>query len=97
MLFRSVKNKGTETYYYTDEEFNAARGKIKGEVQRNKGLGALNAEQARRSMFTEEFQRIDILEEDGESLILLEQLMGKDSAPKHEFIWENIDFSEIKE
>ena len=92
-----VKNKGTETYYYTDEEFNAARGKIKGEVQRNKGLGALNAEQARRSMFTEEFQRIDILEEDGESLILLEQLMGKDSAPKHEFIWENIDFSEIKE
>lgn len=92
-----VKNKGTETYYYTDEEFNGARGKIKGEVQRNKGLGALNAEQARRSMFTEEFQRIDVLEEDEESLFLLEQLMGKDSAPKHEFIWNNIDFSEIKE
>ena len=92
-----VKNKGTETYYYTDEEFNSARGKIKGEVQRNKGLGALNAEQARRSMFTEEFQRIDVLEEDDESLFLLEQLMGKDSAPKHEFIWDNIDFSEIKE
>ena len=92
-----VKNKGTETYYYTDEEFNAARGKIKGEVQRNKGLGALNAEQARRSMFTEEFQKIDVLEEDDESLFLLEQLMGKDSAPKHEFIWDNIDFSEIKE
>ena len=92
-----VKNKGTETYYYTDEEFNAARGKVKGEVQRNKGLGALNAEQARRSMFTEEFQKIDVLEEDDESLFLLEQLMGKDSAPKHEFIWDNIDFSEIKE
>jgi len=92
-----VKNKGKEDYYFTDEEFNAARGKIKGEVQRNKGLGALNPEQARRSMFTEEFQRIDVLEEDGESLILLEQLMGKDSASKHEFIWENIDFSEIKE
>ena len=70
---------------------------MKGEVQRNKGLGALNAEQARRSMFTEEFQRIDVLEEDEESLFLLEQLMGKDSAPKHEFIWNNIDFSEIKE
>ena len=92
-----VKNKGVETYYYTDEEFNAARGKIKGEVQRNKGLGALNAEQARRSMFTEEFQRIDVLEEDEESLFLLEQLMGKDSTPKHDFIWDNIDFSEIKE
>lgn len=92
-----VKNKGTETYYYTDEEFNAARSKIKGEVQRNKGLGALNAEQARRSMFTEEFQRIDVLSEDSESFELLMKLMGKDSAPKHDFIWANIDFSEIKE
>ena len=92
-----VKNKGKEEYYFTDEEFNKAKGKIKGEVQRNKGLGALNAEQARKSMFTEEFQRIDVLSEDEESFELLSQLMGKDSAPKHEFIWENIDFSEIKE
>ena len=92
-----VKNKGKEEYYFTDEEFNKAKGKIKGEVQRNKGLGALSAEQARRSMFTTEFQRIDVLEEDEESIELLSQLMGKDSAPKHEFIWENIDFSEIKE
>lgn len=92
-----VKNKGKEEYYYTDEEFNAARAKIKGEVQRNKGLGSLSAEQAHRSMFTEEFQRIDIMKEDEESLILLSQLMGKDSEPKHDFIWENIDFSEIKE
>ena len=92
-----VKNKGKEEYYYTDEEFNAARAKIKGEVQRNKGLGSLSAEQAHRSMFTEEFQRIDVMKEDEESLILLSQLMGKDSEPKHDFIWENIDFSEIKE
>lgn len=92
-----VKNKGKEEYYYTDEEFNVARTKIKGEVQRNKGLGSLSAEQAHRSMFTEEFQRIDVMKEDEESLILLSQLMGKDSEPKHDFIWENIDFSEIKE
>lgn len=92
-----VKNKGKEDYYFTDEEFNAARAKIKGEVQRNKGLGALSAEQARRSMFTEEFQRIDVLSEDAESLELLIRLMGKDSGPKHDFIWDNIDFSEIKE
>lgn len=92
-----VKNKGKEDYYFTDEEFNAARAKIKGEVQRNKGLGALSAEQARRSMFTEEFQKIDVLEEDAESLELLIRLMGKDSGPKHDFIWANIDFSEIKE
>ena len=92
-----VKNKGKEEYYFTDEEFNKVKGKIKGEVQRNKGLGALSAEQARVSMFTDEHQRIDVLEEDEESFELLSQLMGKDSAPKHEFIWDNIDFSEIKE
>lgn len=92
-----VKNKGKEEYYFTDEEFNKAKGKIKGEVQRNKGLGALSAEQARVSMFTDEHQRIDVLNEDSESFELLMKLMGKDSAPKHEFIWENIDFSEIKE
>ena len=92
-----VKNKNSEEYYFTDEEFNKAKGKIKGEVQRAKGLGALSAEQAHRSMFTEEFQRIDILQQDEESLLLLSQLMGKDSEPKHDFIWSNIDFSEIKE
>lgn len=92
-----VKNKGKEEYYFTDEEFNKAKGKIKGEVQRNKGLGALSAEQARVSMFTDEHQRIDILNEDNESFELLMKLMGKDSAPKHDFIWTNIDFSEIKE
>ncbi len=92
-----VKNKGKEEYYFTDEEFNKAKGKIKGEVQRNKGLGALSAEQARVSMFTDEHQRIDVLNEDSESFELLMKLMGKDSAPKHDFIWANIDFSEIKE
>lgn len=92
-----VKNKGKEDYYFTDEEFNAVRNKIKGEVQRNKGLGGLSAEQARRSMFSEEFQRFEQLTEDNESFQLLSQLMGKDSGPKHDFIWENIDFSEIRE
>lgn len=92
-----VKNKGREEYYFTDEEFNKAKSKIKGEVQRNKGLGSLSAEQARDSMFTDEHQRIDVLKEDDESLDLLSKLMGKDSTPKHDFIWANIDFSEIKE
>lgn len=92
-----VKNKNKEEYYFTDEEFNRVKGKIKGEVQRNKGLGALSAEQARLSMFTEEHQRIDVLNEDSESFGLLLKLMGKDSTPKHDFIWANIDFSEIKE
>lgn len=92
-----VKNHGQETYYYTDAEFDAIRAKVKGKVQRNKGLGGLSPEQARRSMFTKEFQCMETLIEDENSLILLSQLMGSDSAPKHKFIWDNIDFSEIKE
>lgn len=92
-----VKNGKTETYFYTDEEFNAARGKIKGEVTRAKGLGALSAEQARTSMFTPEYQRFEQLVPDGATLELLSQLMGKDSTPKYNFIFENIDFSQIME
>jgi DNA gyrase/topoisomerase IV subunit B len=32
-----VKNGKKESYYFTDEEMNAARSSITGEVQRNKG------------------------------------------------------------
>ena len=57
-----VTNGKTESYYFTDEEFNQAKNKIKGEVQRNKGLGSLEPDQARRSMFTPEYQRMDVME-----------------------------------
>lgn len=92
-----VKNGNKETYFYTDDEFNAVRNKTKGEVTRAKGLGALSPEQAKASMFTSEFQRFEQLLPDDFTLELLSQLMGKDSTPKHDFIFENIDFSTIME
>lgn len=92
-----VKKKGKEEYYFSDEDFEKVRKNIIGEVQRNKGLGALSAEQARRSMFTPEFQHIDTLIPDEETYGLLTSLMGKDSEPKHDFIFKNIDFSMIRE
>ena len=92
-----VKNGKTENYYFTDEEFNKVRSKIKGEVQRAKGLGALSVEQAKRSMFTPEFQRMDVLEPDPDSIYLLEQLMGEDVEPRKKFIFSSIDFSEVRE
>lgn len=92
-----VKNGNKESYYFTDEEFNSVHNKIKGEVQRAKGLGALSVEQAHRSMFTSEFQRIDILEPNDDSLFLLEQLMGEDVTPRKEFIFNKIDFSQVRE
>ena len=92
-----VKKGKDEKYYFTDSEFNRVRNKITGEVQRNKGLGALSEDQARRSMFTEEFQRMEQLIPTEESLFLLEDLMGESVEPRRKFIFNNIDFSEIKE
>lgn len=92
-----VKNGKNESYYFTDEEFNKVRGKLKGEVQRAKGLGALSVEQAHKSMFTSEFQRMDVLEPDPDSLYMLEELMGSDVEPRRDFIFNKIDFSEIRE
>ena len=92
-----VKNGKNESYYFTDEEFNKVRGKLKGEVTRAKGLGALSVEQAHKSMFTSEFQRMDVLEPDLNGLMMLEELMGNDVEPRRDFIFNHIDFSEIRE
>ena len=86
-----------ETYYFTDEELEQNRHKIKGEIQRNKGLGSLEPEQARESMFNPEYQRLDVMEYSEEAMSLLYSLMGEDVAPRRDFIMENVDFSEIKE
>ena len=91
-----VKNGKNESYYFTDEDFNKARGRVKGEVTRAKGLGALSEAQARSSMFGEN-QRMDVLEPSEEAIYLLEELMGKDAAPRTKFIFKNVDFSMVRE
>lgn len=91
-----VKNKGKEDYYFTDKEMNEARSSISGEVQRNKGLGSLSAEQARASMFGKN-QHMDILAPTWNAIELLEKLMGTEVACRKDYIFNNIDFSEVKE
>lgn len=91
-----VKNKGKEDYYFTDKEMNEARSSINGEVQRNKGLGSLSAEQARASMFGKN-QHMDILSPTWNAIELLEKLMGSEVAYRKDYIFNNIDFSEVKE
>ena len=86
-----------EIYYFTDEELEQNRHKIRGEVQRNKGLGSLEPEQARESMFNPEHQRLDVMEYSEDAMNLLYSLMGEDVAPRRDFIMENVDFSEIRE
>ena len=92
-----AKNGKNESYYFTDEEMDAARPTIKGEIQRNKGLGSLSPSQARESMFNEKNQRIDVLIPDEDSIFLLEELMGESVEPRRDFIFSNVDFSEIRE
>lgn len=92
-----VKSGKTESFYFTDEEFEKNKHLIKGEITRAKGLGALSPEQAQKSMFTEQYQRMDTLIPDAESIFLLEQLMGSSVTPRRDFIFNNVDFSEIKE
>ena len=92
-----IKSGKSESYFFTDAEFNAAKSKIKGEVQRNKGLGALSPSQARTSMFSSEFQRLDPIVPSDDSIMLLEALMGKDGEPRKEYVFNKIDFSEIRE
>lgn len=92
-----VDNKGKESYYFTDEEFNKVRSKVKGEVTRAKGLGELPAETAHASMFTDEYQRMDVLEYDEKAIDLLYDLMGEDVSPRKNFVMSKIDFSQIRE
>lgn len=92
-----VEYNGKESYYFTDEEFNKERSKIKGEVTRAKGLGELPAESAHKSMFTKEYQRLDVINYDAEGIDLLMSLMGDDVKPRKEFIMKNIDFHEVRE
>lgn len=93
-----LKNKKKESYFFTDNELAAARSKTKlqGELQRNKGLGSLSAEQARSSMFGEN-QHIDIISPDESSIALLDKLMGANVTARKKYIFENIDFAEVKE
>ena len=92
-----VKNGKNESYYFTDEEFNRDRAKIKGEVTRAKGLGELPADTARASMFTNEFQRMDVMEWNESAMDLLYDLMGEEVEPRRNFIMNKVDFSEVRE
>ena len=94
-----VESGKKRSYYFNDAEFNTAKaqGKVKGEVHRAKGLGALEPDEAHESMFTPEYQRLDVLMPDEKSFSLLQDLMGKNVTPRTEFIFKNIDFSEIRE
>lgn len=93
-----VKGKDKEQYYFTDQEMNAARPNLPAgvEVQRCKGLGSLSASQARNSMFGAN-QHMDVLIPTDKTKNKLVTLMGSNADGRKDFIFNNIDFSEVKE
>lgn len=92
-----VKNGKQEQYFFTDEDFDKVRKTIKGEINRAKGLGALSVDQAHNSMFTEKYQRLDVLQPTENAIQLLYNLMGNNSSLRKEFIFNNVDFSQLRE
>ena len=94
-----ANDKGKETYYFTDDELEEAKKKkqVKGNLTRNKGLGEMDPETARASMFSPEHQRLEVMEYTPDAIDLLYKLMGEDVEPRRNFIMKNIDFSKVRE
>lgn len=92
-----VENGKKRSYYFNDEEFNKVRKTIKGDVTRAKGLGELDPDIAKESMFDETNQRMEQLIPDSESIQMLNELMGIDVEPRRNFVFNEIDFSSIRE
>lgn len=91
-----VENKGKQTYFYTDEDYNERGRKLPGNVRRVKGLGLLEKKELREAIFDCP-EAHEIFEYTPEAMEALEALMGADVSPKKEFIFENIDFSKYGE
>lgn len=94
-LYKVTQGK-KETFFFTEQDYFAVRDTVKGEVKRMKGLGALNPEEAKKSMFGE-LQQLDTFKVTDNDIDLLSSLMGSDSSYRTEFVMNNIDFSEIRE
>lgn len=92
-----VTDGNKQSFYFTDDEMNKVRGKVKGNITRNKGLGEMSWEEMRDSMFTPQYQHLETLDYTEEAIDLLRELMGDDVMPRKDYIMNNIDFGEIRE
>lgn len=90
------KNLNPLSWYYTDEELSIAKkkGTIKGDLDRIKGLGQLEAKDMAVTMFsTTGGQKLDQIRYSQEGIEQLCQLMGVDVKYRKEFVMSRIDFS----
>lgn len=87
--------KGKQNYYFYDDK-ELVDSKIIGEQTRYKGLGEMNSEDVKESMFNIQNQHMEILMPDENSFVRLDQLMGSNVNYRKEFVFSGaIDFSKI--
>ena len=91
-----VENKGKQTYFYTDEDYNERGRKLPGNARRVKGIGLLEKKELQEAIFNCP-EAHEIFEYTPEAMEALEALMGADVQPKKDFVFQNIDFSKYGE
>ena len=94
LFIESDKNNHPVSWYYTDEDFDKHRGKLKGTIKRIKGLGGLNEHDLKATLFsTTGGQQLDEIEYSPEGIEQLCDLMGIEVKPRKDFVMNRIDFS----
>ena len=94
LFIESDKNNHPVSWYYTDEDFDKHRGKLKGTIKRIKGLGGLNEHDLKATLFsTTGGQQLDEIEYSPEGIEQLCDLMGIEVKPRKDFVMNHIDFS----
>ena len=98
LFIEQDKNNNPVSWYYSDEEFNKVRGKLKGNIKRAKGLGTLSEKDLKATMFsTTGGQRLDQIEYSEEGIKQLKLLMGEEVKYRKDFVMNRIDFSKYNE
>lgn len=87
-----VESKNKKYFYYTEEEF---QNHPNGIITKYKGLGQMDDDDLKQSMFSPEWQRLEPIRFSEEGLSLLINLMGPKVDFRKEFVYNNIDFSKF--
>lgn len=87
-----VETKSKIYFYYTEEEFAKHP---QGIITKYKGLGQMNDIDLKKSMFNDEWQRLEPINFNDEGVKLLIDLMGDNVERRKEFVCNYIDFNKF--
>lgn len=87
-----VETKNKTYFYYTEEEF---ENHPNGNIIKYKGLGQMDREDLKNSMFNDEWQRLEPISFSQSGLDLLVNLMGENVDFRKQFVSEKIDFNKF--